>query len=250
MLPQHVLQQYIDFEKQGEYPSCIKLLESASPGSLNVLNPTSLINNKPLLIETVMQLIVGYAGLCLRNSQGSVAVRLITQVLDSMSLSLRDLHPGHRAVLEAYLYDTALSICYYMPADVSLSDRAGSFFQQASDRYMLLGHTNRYCKCCLRAAAVLHIQGKRSEAEYYTQQALNKLSDAPMSSLLAVCYHNLAVHCIVQHRIADSQNHVRSFVALLKQLPRLANSWMQLMDNTQWLILKISDQWPQYQAEQ
>jgi len=249
LLPQHVLQQYTDFEKRNEYPSCIKLLESASPGSLNVLNPTTLINNKPLLIETVMQLIVGYAGLCLRNSQGPVAVRLITQVLDSMSLSLRDLHPGHRAVLEAYLYDTALSICYYMPADVSLSDRAGSFFQQASDRYMRLGHINRYCKCCLRAAAVLHIQGNRSEAEYYTQQALNKLSDAPMSSLLAVCYHNLAVHTAVQQRVPDAVSHVRSYAALLKQLPKLGSSWMQHMDNTQWLVLKIQELWPQFQVQ-
>mmetsp|Transcript_70371 Transcript_70371/g.139580 ORF Transcript_70371/g.139580 Transcript_70371/m.139580 type:complete len:1060 (-) Transcript_70371:244-3423(-) len=249
MLPQHVLQQYIDFEKQGEYSSCIKLLESASPGSLNVLNPSTLINNKPLLLETVMQLIVGYAGLCLRNSQGSVAVRLITQVLDGISLSLRDLHPGHRTVLEAYLYDTALSICYYMPADMSLSDRAGSFFQQASDRYMRLGHSNRYCKCCLRAAAVLHIQGKRSEAEYYTQQALNKLSDAPMSSLLAVCYHNLAVHTAVQQRVPDAVSHVRAYAALLKQLPKLGSSWMQHMDNTQWLVLKIQELWPQYQVQ-
>ena len=118
-------------------------------------------------------------------------------------------------------------------------------------------------RCCLRAAAVLHLQGSKSEAEYYTQQAgcakmaaakshwvsrfmnwaclkikvypqkwyklhffigmmmignldievpanfqtnslgvawtlwcgeaLNKLSDAPVSSLLAICYHNLAV---------------------------------------------------------
>merc|ERR1719464_1337463 len=198
MLPQHVLQQYIDFEKQGEYSSCIKLLESASPGSLNVLNPSTLINNKPLLLETVMQLIVGFAGLCLRNSQGSVAVRLITQVLDSMSLSLRDLHPGHRTVLEAYLYDTALSICYYMPTDLGLTDRSESFFQQASARYLRLNHPNRYCKCCLRSAAVLHGQGRLNEAEYYTQQALNKLSNAPMSSLLAVCYHNLAVHTVVQ----------------------------------------------------
>lgn len=26
-------------------------------------------------------------------------------------------------------------------------------------------------RCCLRAAAVLHLQGSKSEAEYYTQQA-------------------------------------------------------------------------------
>lgn len=249
LLPQRILQQYIDFEKQGQYAACIKLLESATPGSLNVLLPATLVTGKPLLIETVLQLIVGYSGLCLKNGQGSVAVKLITQVLDSMSLSLRDLHPGHRTVLEAYLFDTALSVCYYMPTDIGLSDRADNFFQQASERYLRLGHLNRYCKCCLRAAAVLQQQGKKAEAEYYTQQALNKLSDAPVSSLLSVCYHNLAVHTIVQHRISDSVAHVRSYVALLRQLPKLGNTWMQLLDNTQWLVLKAQELWPQFQIQ-
>jgi len=249
LLPQRVLQQYIDFEKQGQYSACIKLLESATPGSLNVLSPASMVGGKPLLVETVLQLIVGYSGLCLKNQQGSVAVKLITQVLDNMSLSLRDLHPGHRTVLEAYLFDTALSVCYYMPNDVTMADRSQSFFQQASERYLRLGHVNRYCKCCLRAAAVLHLQGSKSEAEYYTQQALNKLSDAPVSSLLAICYHNLAVHTVVQHRVADGVAHVRSYVALLRQLPKLGNSWMQLLDNTQWLVLKAQELWPQHQQQ-
>jgi len=249
LLPQKVLQQYIDFEKQGQYPACVKLLESATPGSLNVLSPATLAQNQPLLVETVLQLIVGYSGLCLKNGQGSTAVKLITQALDNMSLSLRDLHPGHRLVIEAYLYDTALSVCYYMPNDVSLSDRAESFFQQASERYLRLKHTNRYCKCCLRAAAVLHGQGHRSEAEYYTQQALNKLTDAPVSSLLAVCYHNLAVHTFAQQRLPDAVAHVRSYVALLRQLPKLSNAWIQVMDNTQWLVLKAQELWPQYQRD-
>mmetsp|Transcript_89113 Transcript_89113/g.195211 ORF Transcript_89113/g.195211 Transcript_89113/m.195211 type:complete len:1031 (+) Transcript_89113:136-3228(+) len=250
LLPQRVLQQYVDFEKQGQYAACVKLLESATPGSLNVLSPSTLVSNKPLLVETVFQLIVGYSGLCLKNNQGNVAVKLITQVLDSMSLALRDLHPGHRTVLEAYLYDTALSIAYYMPNDISLSERAESFFQQASERYLRLEHTNRYCKCCLRAAAVLHQQGHLSEAEYYTQQALNKLADAPVSSLLVVCYHNLAVHTLVQQRLADSVAHVRAYVALLRQLPKLGNAWMQQVDNTQWLILKSQEMWPQFQQMQ
>jgi len=249
LLPQRVLQNYVDFEKQGQYPACIKLLESATPGSLNVLAPATLVADKPLLVETVLQLIVGYSGLCLKNQQGTVAVKLITQVLDNMSLSLRALHPGHRTVLEAYLYDTALSVCYYMPNDVSLSDRAESFFQQASERYLRLGHTNRYCKCCLRAAAVLHQQGSKAEAEYYAQQALNKMNDAPSSSLLAICYHNLAVHTVVQQRVPDSVSHVRSYVALCRQLPKLGNSWMQMLDNTQWLVLKIQELWPQYQLQ-
>lgn len=249
LLPQRVLQQYIEFEKQGQYLACIKLLESAIPGSLNVLSPATLVNNKPLLVETVLQLIVGYCGLGLKNQQGIVAVKLITQVLDNMSLSLRDLHPGHRSVLEAYLYDTALSVCYFMPDDTSLSHRAESFFQQASERYLRLGHTNRYCKCCLRGGAVFHGQGNRSEAEYYAQQALKKVSDAGASSMLVICYHNLAVHTVVQERIVDAVSHVRAYVTLLRQLPKLGTSWMQLMDNTQWLILKAQELWPQYQPQ-
>merc|ERR1719324_1607937 len=229
LLPPKVLEQYISFEKGGQYAACIKLLESATPGSLNVLSPATLVQNKPLLVETVLQLIVGYSGLCLRNQQGPVAVKLITQVLDNMSLALRDLHPGHRTVLEAYLYDTALSVCYYMPMDLSLTERSESFFQQATARYLKLGHTNRYCKCCLRAAAVLHQQGRFSEAEYYTQQALNKLADQPVSSLLGVTYHNLAVHTTVQHRVPDGVAHTKSYVALLRQLDKLGNSWMQQM---------------------
>jgi len=246
-LPPKILEQYISFEKSFQYAACIKLLESATTGSLNVLNPATLVQGKPLYVETALQLIVGYAGHCLKNQQGSVAVRLITQVLDNMSLALHDMHPGHRTVIEAYLYDTALSICYYMPMDIDLAERAESFFQQATMRYLKLGHLNRYCKCCLRAAAVLHQQGRRSEAEYYTQQALNKLADQQMSSLLVVTYHNLAVHTIVQQRVNDGVAHVRSYVALLRQLPKLGNSWMQHLDNTQWLVLKIQELWPQYQ---
>lgn len=249
LLPQKVFQQYIDFEQQQQYQACLKLLESATPGSLYVLQPATLVQGKPLLVETVMQLIVGYSGLCLKSGQGTVAVKLITQVLDSMSLALRDLHPGHRTVLEAYLYDTALSVCYYVPNDLSLSDRAESFFQQASERYIRLNHISRYSKCCLRAAAVFHQQGSKSEAEYYTQQALNKLSDSPTSSLLAVTYHNLAVHTMSQQRLADGVAHVRSYVGLLRQLPKLGNNWMQHMENTQWLILKIQELWPQYQEQ-
>merc|ERR1719160_1860401 len=212
LLPQRVLERYVEFEKEGQYPACIKLLESATPGSLNVLSPATLVNNKPLLVETVEQLVVGYTGLCLKNQQGQVAVKLITQVVDSMSAALRDMHPGHRTVLEAYLYDTALSVCYYSPQDVTLSDRAESLFQQASERYLKLGHMNRYCKCCIRAAAVLHQQGRRSEAEYITQKALAKLHDSPASSLLAVCYHNLTVHAMAQSRVPDGVAHMRASV--------------------------------------
>lgn len=245
-LPSKFLPQYVEFEKKSEFLACVKLLESATVGSLNVLNPATMVGNKPLLVETVLMLIVGYTGLCFRNKQGERAVKLITQVLDNMSLALRDLHPGHRCVMEAYLYDTALSVAYYMPNDMSLADRAESFFQQASERYLRLNHTNRYCKCCLRAAAVLHNQGHLSEAEYYAQQALQKLSDSAVSSLLVVCYHNLAIHTMIQDRLTDGVAHVRSYTSLLRQLPKLSNTTMQHMLNSQWLILKIAELWGSY----
>lgn len=208
-----------------------------------------MVSNKPLLVETVFQLLVGYVGLCLKNQQSSAATKLIVQMLECMTVALRDLHPAHRTVLEAYLYDTALSVCYYAPTDLTLANKAETFFQQASQRYLKLNHTNRYCKCCLRSSAVLHAQGRHHEAEYFTQQALNKLMEAPASSLLVVCYHNLAVHTAMQQRIPDAVAHTRSFVSLLKQLSKLANTWMQSMDNTQWLVYKLQELWPSYQDQ-
>jgi len=249
LLPEKVLNEYTQFEAKGKFAACIKLLEAATPGSLNVLSPATLVNNKPLLVDTVMQLIVGYSGVCLKNGEGKLAVKLITNVLDSMSLALRDMHPGHRTVLEAFLFDTALSVCYYMPNDIALTDRSESFFQQASERYLRLNHVNRYCKCCLRAAAVLQQQGNKSEAEYYTHQALNKLSNAPVSALLAVCYNNLAVHTMSQHRLTDGVAHVKTCEGLLRQLPKLGQAWMQQFDNTRWLVLKAQELWPQFQNE-
>merc|ERR1719428_1423871 len=247
LLPQKILAQYVAFEKQGHLLACVKLLESATPGSLNVLQPNQMVSNKPLLVETVFQLLVGYVGLCLKNQQSTAATKLIVQMLECMTVALRDLHPAHRTVLEAYLYDTALSVCYYAPTDLTLANKAETFFQQASQRYLKLGHTNRYCKCCLGSSAVLHAQGHHHEAEYFTQQALNKLMEAPASSLLVVCYHNLAVHTSMQQRIPDAVAHTRSFVSLLKQLSKLSNTWQQSMDNTQWVIYKLQELWPSYQ---
>lgn len=247
LLPQKILAQYVAFEKQGHYLACVKLLESATPGSLNVLQPNTIVSNKPLLVETVFQLLVGYVGLCLKNQQSSAAAKLIDQMLHAMNVALKDLHPAHRTVLEAYLYDTALSVCYYAPTDLTLANKAESFYQQASSRYLKLGHAHRYCKCCLRSSAVLHAQGHHHEAEYFTQQALNKLMEAPASSLLVVCYHNLGVHTAMQQRIPDAVAHTRSFVSLLKQLSKLSNTWQQSMDNTQWIIYKLQELWPSYQ---
>merc|ERR1719231_1371724 len=247
LLPQKILAQYVAFEKQGHYLACVKLLESATPGSLNVLQPNTIVSNKPLLVETVFQLLVGYVGLCLKNQQSGNAAKLFAATLESINVALRDLHPAHRTVPEGYLYDTALSVCYYAPTDVTLSSKAEAYFQQASQRYLKLNHVNRFAKCCLRYSSVLYAQNHHHEAEYFIQQALNKLTDAPSSSLLVVCYHNLAVQTSIQHRVPDAVAHTRTYVALLKQLPKLSTQWMQTLDNTQWLCLKMQELWPVYQ---
>merc|ERR1711974_391634 len=93
---------------------------------------------------------------------------------------------------------------------LSAERTCGVLFSAGIRAVLALNHVNRYCKCCLRAAAVLHQQNSRKEAEYYTQQALNKLADAPVCSLLAVCYHNLAVHTMSQNRMPDGVAHTRS----------------------------------------
>jgi len=248
ILPQKVLAQYVEHEKQGHYAACIKLLESALPGSLNVFVPQTLVANKPLLIETVYQLLVGYVGLCLKNQQLGAASRLCVEMVATMGVALKDLHPAHRTVVEACLYDTALSVTYFNPGDVSLARKSETFYQQASQRYLKLNHINRYSKCCLRFGAVLAIQKHHHQAEYFIQQALNKLADTQICSLLVVCYHNLAVQCMQQHRLPDGMAHLRTMLSILKQLPKLSNTWMQKMDNTQWLMLKIQEQYPKFQA--
>ena len=72
--------------------------------------------------------------------------------------------------------------------DVQLAAKAESFFQQASERYLKLKHINRFAKCCQRYSAVLFSQNHHHEAEYLLQQALNKLTDQPASSLIVTCY--------------------------------------------------------------
>ncbi|CAD7972891.1 unnamed protein product [Amoebophrya sp. A120] len=248
LLPAKQLEQYIEHEKQCHYAACIKLLETCVPGNLNVFQPSQLVANRPLLIETIFQLLVGYIGLCLKNSDSAAAARLCLQTLEAMQTALRDLHPAHRAVLEAYLYDTALSVAYYSPQDVQLASKAESFFQQASQRYLKLKHVNRFAKCCLRYGSVLFLQNHHHEAEYFLQQALNKLTNSGVSSLLVVCYHNLAVETAVQDRLPDAGSHMRTYISLLRQMSKLSNQWIQKADNTQWLLLKLTDLWPAHQA--
>eukprot|EP00392_Amoebophrya_sp_AT5.2_P014854 g15022.t1 len=204
---------------------------------------SKLVANRPLLIETIFQLLVGYIGLCLKNSDSSAAARLCLQTLEAMQTALRDLHPAHRAVLEAYLYDTALSVAYYSPNDVQLASKAESFFQQASQRYLKLKHVNRFAKCCIRYGSVLFLQNHHHEAEYFYGE-----TRCGVSSLLVVCYHNLAVETAVQDRLPDAGSHMRTYISLLRQMSKLSNSWIQKADNTQWLLLKLTDLWPAHQA--
>lgn len=196
------------------------------------------------------KLLVGYIGLCLKNTDSGAASRLCLQTLEAMQNALRDLHPAHRAVLEAYLYDTALSVAYYSPQDAQLAAKAESFFQQASQRYLKLRHVNRFAKCCIRYAAVLFTQNHHHEAEYFLQQSLNKLTNSAVSSLLVVNYHNLCVETAIQDRLPDAGSHMRTYISLLRQLSKLSNAWIQKADNTQWLVLKLQDLWPAHVASQ
>jgi hypothetical protein len=248
MLPAPVLQQYVDHEKSARYGACVKLLAVAVPGNLNVLEPANL-PNKPLLIETVFQMLVGYIGLSLKNQQVQNAVSLLLQILEAMPQALRDLNPGHRTVMEAYLFDTALSVAYYVPQDAALASKAETFFSQASERYKKLGHPVRFAKCCCRYASFLAVRQHHHEGEYFLQQAVNALKDQPPNSLSVVATHNLAVLTGIQNRMPDALNHMRTYQAVTKQLPRLSNAWMQPLDNTQWLLLKLQDLWPQQQHE-
>jgi len=248
MLPAPVLQQYVDHEKAARYGACVKLLAVAVPGNLNVLEPANL-PNKPLLIETVFQMLVGYLGLSLKNQQVQNAVSLLLQILEAMPQALRDLHPGHRTVMEAYLYDTALSVAYYVHSDTALAQKAEMFFTQASERYKKLGHTVRFAKCCCRYASFLAVRQHYHEGEYFLQQALNALKVLPPNSLSVVATHNMAVLTGIQNRMPDALVHMRTYNALGKQLPRLSNAWMQPLDNTQWILLKLQDLWPQHQHE-
>jgi len=239
LLPQNLMSQYVEFEKKGLYGACLKLLESTEAGNLNVLTSDhSLVTSKVFLMETVYQLIVGYIGLALQK-EVSVAVQLMQKTMESIHVGLRDMHTAHRTVLEAFLYDTALSVCYHVPTDPTLAAKAESYFQNASQRYLKLSHLNRYTKCCLRYASVLFSQKHHHEAEYFIQQGVNKLLSNKPSALFGLCFHNLAVQCALQNRFADAEQHVRTFQSILRYQPKLSTSWMQSFDVTQWLILKM-----------
>jgi hypothetical protein len=41
---------------------------------------------------------------------------------------------------------------------------------------------------------------------------------------------------------------MRTYISLLRQMSKLSNAWVQKADNTQWLVLKMQELWPAYQA--
>ncbi|KAF4734113.1 hypothetical protein FOZ62_021900, partial [Perkinsus olseni] len=103
---------FVNQEQQGNYLACIMLLEDTSIGNLNVLNPATLSPNRPFMIETVMQVVAGFIGICVKNGQLDKAASLAQQVVEKMPTALRELHAAHRSVVEAYLFDTALGVAY------------------------------------------------------------------------------------------------------------------------------------------
>jgi hypothetical protein len=89
-LPQAVVQQYVQNENSGKYIHCVRLLECATVGNINVLGDTTrLISNKPLPIDNVFQLIVGYIGLHLKSGRAEEAIELTNRAIES-AMARRD----------------------------------------------------------------------------------------------------------------------------------------------------------------
>jgi hypothetical protein len=143
--------------------------------------------------------------------------------------------------MEAYVYDVALSVAYALHEDPVLQARVDGLFREASQGYLKLKHTARFVRCCVRHGCVKARNGHNHEAEHVTQQALQKIIDQPPSPLTVVCYHNLAVFTGHQKRTPDALAHMRAYVGLLKQLPRLTNAAMQKFDDSQFCLLKLQE---------
>ncbi|KAF4713063.1 hypothetical protein FOZ63_000349 [Perkinsus olseni] len=244
---------FVNQEQQGNYLACIMLLEDTSIGNLNVLNPATLSPNRPFMIETVMQVVAGFIGICVKNGQLDKAASLAQQVVEKMPTALRELHAAHRSVVEAYLFDTALGVAY-AAAEVDpklLGDRAEYFFQQASSRYQRMGHVCRYAKCCLRYSCVLYRQGHYHEAEYFCSRAIQEMTassdTSKASSLLATAFANRGVAAAAQKQVVEADTHMKNGVALLRHLPKLKAEHLQAFDNAVWLIRKLKELWPSNQ---
>jgi hypothetical protein len=236
-----LVKHFTDHEKAGNFVACIKLLEATKIGNLNIFTPAELVPKQPFWVEMVVHLVVGYIGLSVKNKQTEKAASLVTQTISILPVALRDLHPVHRTVLMAYVYDTALGVAFACPADAQLRARTQQFFHEASERYLAVKQVNRYAKCCLRYACVLHIQGHAHEAEYFAAQASQKLADSAPSSLVAVAHLNRAILVAVQRRVSDAEMHARSAAAIFRHLPSLKSEFVQAFDNASWLIRKLKE---------
>ncbi|KAF4676293.1 hypothetical protein FOL47_006449 [Perkinsus chesapeaki] len=244
---------FVNQEKQGNYLACIMLLEDTSIGNLNVFNPATLSPNQPFMTETVMQVIAGFIGICVKNEQLDKAASLVQQTIEKMPAALRDLHATHKSVVEAYIFDTALGVAF-AAAKVDpklLGDRAEFYFQQASARYQRMGHVCRYAKCCLRYACVLFRQGHFHEAEYFCSRAVQEMTanseTSKASSLLATAFINRAISAATQKQVMEADTHLKNGMALLRHLPKLKAENLQAFDNTVWLIRKLKELWPSNQ---
>ena len=122
------------------------------------------------------------------------------------------------------------------------------YYKEAVARYEHLEHQNRLVRCNVRYACVLFQQRHFQKAEFFLQQAAAKLShEKTVSTLQIVCYHNLAVMSAMLKRPADAMASVRTYISMLRQMPPLSSTWMQMFDNTQFLCVRLNDRWPHEQ---
>ncbi|CEM25746.1 unnamed protein product [Vitrella brassicaformis CCMP3155] len=217
---------YLEHERNLRFAACFMLLGSSVCGNLNILGDPTHLCAKPLLIEMAFQLLVGYIIISLRpssvaegrsvspdrqashaavpllndvplppppNAQTLAACRFLQMAVGSL-VGLSVLHTSRRATLEAYLFDAALSVAYFLPANHKLQVAAESYFQQCTQRYLSLSQPVRYMRACLRYAAVLHCQRLVHEAEHFITKALGLLAESQKASKLSLALnHNAAV---------------------------------------------------------
>lgn len=227
----HQQQQYLQLEAEGKYAACITLLESAIPGNLNVLGDTSrVITRQPLLVEAAFQLLVGYIILAAKfvppkatpasqsgagNASGSVgsassaasAAKLLQAALSATPV-LHCLPPTHRAIQEAYLFETALSLCYVLqPVSESLLAASSSFYNHAAQRFLALVQPIRYVRSSVRYAAVLIKMRQWNEALFYLTKASDNLVGKAEKSRLAVALsHNRLLTLVLTKQIGECKS--------------------------------------------
>lgn len=173
---------FIKAEASGDFLKCFAVLSDSQIGSLNICgSPSPAV---PFWMEHVCHLAVGYIAQCARQQSHVSGLNLLTRVIDSMSSSLKRLHPDHRMALEAIVLDAAMGFAYFFPMECS--ERLQSWIVECVKRLKQLGHTVRLSKTLLRYACV---QAKRScftSAMEWTEKALEPMMKES-ASLLFLC---------------------------------------------------------------